>query len=124
MACSSASGMACSSASVSRAAAAAEAGGGSSSGKGTTVTDDSEGISRSETFFGISPVRLVDDVYNVTSVYIKRGLDQMEAELLEDQYTMKEPHVVKRGISRSYQQLFSSLVCSLFRTSLPHCLVS
>lgn len=29
------------------------------------------GLARSESFFGISPVRMVDDVYNVTSVYVK-----------------------------------------------------
>ncbi len=29
------------------------------------------GLARSEQFFGISPVRLVDDVYNVASTYMK-----------------------------------------------------
>jgi hypothetical protein len=35
------------------------------------------GLARSEKFFGTSPVRMVDDVYNVTSVYLKVSLSPL-----------------------------------------------
>jgi len=103
--------MACSSsAAASRAAEPVGAASGSSlPGKAATVNDDAEGLARSEKFFGTSPVRLVDDVYNVTSVYMKRGLDQLETEMQEDPYTQKEPLAIKQGVSQAYEKLFSSL---------------
>jgi hypothetical protein len=88
------------------------------------------GVRRSEEFFGFSPVRFVDDVYNCASAYIKvdnvvslenvqcwyvrmlvlqRGLDQMEEVLLEDPDTRQHSSSIQQGVARTQDKLTKSL---------------
>ncbi|KAJ1475762.1 Mis12 protein-domain-containing protein [Baffinella frigidus] len=75
----------------------------------SSANNSDEDLKRSEAFFGISPVRFVDDVYNCASMYIKQATDQMEGAMLDDEDTRGYHDEVKEGVGRASSTLYAAL---------------